>query len=350
MDTLLKSIIPYPFIFNEIFEDGYTLPQLGECKKCKNYNCLNISNFSNSKFECPSGLTCILLNFKNNNLILNNLILWPDNKSITGKKRKLYKKYVVTDNDIEVLSIQLKSIENYIIKTSNNRVKDSISFLHDIRTSVGVVLAWSQEIIDKQDGNTFEEKHQCADIETKNLLNSINLLQEQLSLADIIANPKSIKYGNMYRSKIHGFIHKIIKLFEPLAQKKSITITLRGNTDAEVLLYNSFQFVPLILMDNAIKYSFSNKEIRIDLIEKETDIELTVSSYGKIVPPEYHTKIFDKYVRGPNVQSDYPHGMGMGLYLAKLTAEAHDTLIFYNCKIDSNTNGNNSFSIKLRKC
>jgi len=213
--------------------------------------------------------------------------------------------------------------------------------------SVGIVLSWCQELIAKQGAGSFEDKLKNADRETANLFSSINILQEQLYLADIIANPDAITYGQKHYSQLYGFIYKMVKLFEPRAAKRGISISLRGSSVSEVLTYNSFQFVPLILLDNAVKYSYRNKEIVISINENDKKVILTVNSFGNLVPIESREKIFDKYERGTNGTTENPHGMGLGLYLASLIAKAHGTEICYECSPDNGEVGSNEFSIVM---
>jgi signal transduction histidine kinase len=214
---------------------------------------------------------------------------------------------------------------------------------------VGVVLSWCQKVIDKQPGGvSFEEKLKVADFETLNLFKSINLLQEQLALANIIANPDTVKYGKIHRSKIHPFILKHVRLFEPLANDNKCTISLKGHTEAEIATYNSFQFIPLILIDNAVKYSLKNNDIIVKLREEGADVTISVTSYGRIVPIDYREKIFEKYIRGPNVEKDYPDGMGVGLYIAQLIAMAHGAKILYSCS-GSGSIGYNEFCLTIKR-
>jgi len=260
-----------------------------------------------------------------------------------------YKQYRVAHDGIILVRSQLSAIVAYTSQAANEQVRDSVAFLHDIRTSVGIVLSWCQKLIAKQRGGSFEEKLGEVDGETANLFNSINLLQEQLELADIIANPASIAYGKKHRSGVNGFIFKMVKLFEPQAERRGVSIKLHGYTEAEMEAYNSFQFIPLILLDNAVKYSFTNRKIDVSLKEIGDLVSITVSSYGRLVPEDYRVRIFDKYIRGPRAVEQTLHGMGLGLFMARAIAQAHDTDITYCPHPSTGEVGNNSFSIAVRK-
>lgn len=349
MEEILHQIIDYPFIFEESLENGSLLEQHKDCSTCKSKDCIKKIDLEIENYECPSGYSCFYTKYKNKPIVINGLICWPLNTTITGKKRKLLKDYVISLEEICKTIKSIECVEDYISHEANNRSKDSVAFLHDIRTSVGIVLSCCEDLIDKQQGVTFEAKLHSVDRETFNLFNSITLLLEQLNLTDIIANPSSITYGKKYRSQLHGFLLKLVKLFRPRAATRNIGITLNGNTDFSLIAYNSFQFVPLILLDNAIKYSKPYTEIVVDINDGVKDISISVSSHGKIVPEDFREKIFEKYIRGPNVEKDHEKGIGLGLFIAKQIVIAHHMTIKYIATSTDGVFGINSFIITIQK-
>jgi K+-sensing histidine kinase KdpD len=139
----------------------------------------------------------------------------------------------------------------------------------------------------------------------------------------------------------------MVKLFEPRAEKKGSSISLIGKTFAEMEAYNSFQFIPLILLDNAIKYTFPGHHIRVYLHEENDLIWLKVSSYGWLVPEDYRQRIFAKYERGPHATDQHSQGMGLGLYMANAIALAHDTKIVYQPHPETGEKGDNQFSVAI---
>jgi len=348
MLKLIEAICPYPFTYKGVLYNGYLLTQSNFCRKCNEKFCLKKSDNSNN-FVCGNGFACFVMEFGNEYFIVNGLISQEISPNFDGTRRKAYKKYKIYPAGIAQLKNTLSKVGDFVALTASEHVKGSVAFLHDIRTSVGIVLDWCQKIISKQQGSSFEEQLERVDIETANLFGAINLLKEQLDLADIIANPASVTYGKKHKSAIHGFILKMIKLFEPRAEKKGNNIWLYGSTYAKIEAYNSFQFIPLILLDNAVKYSFPGSEIKIELFEQPDHVILRVKSYGKLVTEEYRDKIFQRYVRDPQARKNNPHGMGLGLYTARMIAKAHGTDITYSIDTQSGDEGYNQFSISVKK-
>ncbi len=185
---------------------------------------------------------------------------------------------MIGDDEIALIRNTLSSIESFSEREANARAVESIGYLHEIRNSIGIVLDWSQKIIAQQTGGNFESQLEKADINIQNLFRSINLLQEQTNLCDVIANPAAITYGAKCSYNLAGFVYKLVKLFEPRGAQKGCQIRKNGTGNIDVFTFNSFKLLPLILIDNAIKYSIPGREIVVDLDDVDDKIIFSVFS------------------------------------------------------------------------
>ncbi len=77
------------------------------------------------------------------------------------------------------------------------------------------------------------------------------------------------------------------------------------------------------LLDNAVKYSASAKEITVRLDQEEGFIRLSVTDHGIGIPREEQGKIFDKFYRVSTGLVHDVKGSGLGLALVKHIVEAH---------------------------
>jgi PAS domain S-box-containing protein len=77
------------------------------------------------------------------------------------------------------------------------------------------------------------------------------------------------------------------------------------------------------LLDNADKYSPAGEEITIDAQANETEITLSVRDHGRGLPASDMERLFDKYYRADNSDSQAAYGYGLGLYVCRRLVEAH---------------------------
>jgi len=347
-EELLKTLVDYPFIYKGELFDGRHYEQLGFCRRCDTRDCAQYTGKQFQHYTCSKGFSCFPMELGSEKFVVNGLIAVEQNRNFTGERRRQYKKNSVSEIDVRLCRDNLISHHTTLELIKNQAVKDSVAYLHEIRTSVGVVLSCTEQVVDQAEGDSFEEKLGNADEETFSLFQAVNLLEQQLELADIIANPQAISYGHKHVSSIHGFFHKMVKIFNPRAAARNTEIELHGHSDGQVATFNSFQFIPLILLDNAVKYSFTGKTIHVTVQDTGPVVQVRVSSFGYVVPEAEQKAIFDKYYRTEAAREQTSRGMGIGLYLAKLIADAHGFVIYYNAHgVDQRGIGANDFYFEL---
>ena len=77
------------------------------------------------------------------------------------------------------------------------------------------------------------------------------------------------------------------------------------------------------LLDNAAKYSSEETSIDVAARQTEAGIEISVTDRGVGLDPHECERIFDKFYRGRNVQSDSSRGAGLGLAISRGIVLAH---------------------------
>ena len=77
------------------------------------------------------------------------------------------------------------------------------------------------------------------------------------------------------------------------------------------------------LVNNAIKYGAEGKRIRVKIRGTETQAEVRVINYGKVIPADELPLIFDKFYRVEQSRSSSTGGTGLGLAIAKNIVEMH---------------------------
>ena len=99
------------------------------------------------------------------------------------------------------------------------------------------------------------------------------------------------------------------------------------------------------LIDNASKYSESNKSIHVTVTEDTSWIIVAISDQGVGVARKDIAKLFGKFNRIHNHLSDHVGGTGLGLYWAKKMVDLHGGII----KVTSVLGKGSTFSVYLPK-
>lgn len=128
----------------------------------------------------------------------------------------------------------------------------------------------------------------------------------------------------------------------PLAKQKHITI---NNLVDDYILQGEEQSLAelfVILLDNAIKYSPDNSEVKLNSKKTDRHIMITVSDNGIGIAQKDCLHIFDRFYRADKSRSKMA-GYGLGLSIAKEIVESHKGSI----SVESEINHGTVFTIKL---
>ena len=97
--------------------------------------------------------------------------------------------------------------------------------------------------------------------------------------------------------------------------------------------YNSTQLKQLIsiLLDNAIRHSKPDGEVRLSLTKDHGIAEISVINKGDEIPAEHRERIFERFYRVDTARNGEDKHYGLGLAIAKAIVDAHHGHIEVNC-------------------
>jgi K+-sensing histidine kinase KdpD len=347
---IFEKVVVVPYVYECEFYDSQKLTQHKSCiKKCKEKDCFKLLNgdIQNNHYRCTMGFDNFKLVLNDHKYILNGLIL-NDNKVIIAGRKESRRDYIVSQKDIDTHINYLENLNEVICRKIFENIEENISVFHDVKTSIGIVTSCAEEIINENGGNDFNEKLNNSTQPVRDLYDSIDLVNSQLGMIDILVNTQSITYGNLYNINIYQLFHRVAKLFRHRADKKSINIQWRDNgLVPSVKCYESVEFIPIILIDNAIKYSEPNTTIKTYFTVSMDRITVVVSSFGPIVKREFRDLIFEKYERGEIAKKYCKEGIGVGLWICRKILEAHESNIEYKYEHIANGLGYNKFEFEI---
>jgi two-component system phosphate regulon sensor histidine kinase PhoR len=136
---------------------------------------------------------------------------------------------------------------------------------------------------------------------------------------------RQAKTYNFQNAEIQSVVRETVKLF--LYRLESDGFVLQTNLPENPLLLeidkDSVKQALTNLIDNAIKYSSDEKDIVIQVVEKEKQVEIQVKDKGLGIPSKEREKIFEGFYRHAEASRHSPKGAGLGLKIVKHIMEAH---------------------------
>lgn len=163
---------------------------------------------------------------------------------------------------------------------------------------------------------------------------SIEVLQkkfEEVNLISILVSAKSAFFRYLTEDtsrlrkddvSITGKCFKIHKGIEFLARsnRKEVESSFNSNSKSTVKMVDIFEFIPFIIVENAIKYGPKHINVDFDIKEMAAGIIVEISSYGPELDVGEEVKIFERGYRGRRALEMGIEGHGMGLFQIKKAA------------------------------
>ncbi len=351
---VVQLLCPYPTIRPDGAQyDGLTLPQPRICQKCTERDCAKPSDPVLSEAVahgvCSRGMSVVIFRFPDGVLVCNGVIVKAVNTQCPPPVRKDNQTHKVAWDEVVAWHKNVCQALPAVEEAAERSAQEAIHGLHDVKTAVSLVTRNAEAIIATLEGVTDEEKIDNALQDLKALLKSVQLLHTRLSASSILANPEAASHGQKHPTPIHKICFKMVRLFAEVAARRNIRIRMSGTSYGTPRCFDSFETIPLVLIDNAVKYSDQGWDVVVTAQDMSTHVLLKVESHGPIVPQAMRDGIFQRGTRAPDSHRMVSRGSGLGLYIASVVAKAHGFEIRYDCvNLDSNgRTGKNIFFCEI---
>lgn len=118
------------------------------------------------------------------------------------------------------------------------------------------------------------------------------------------------------------------------AQASRKNITIRVDDTADLYVWHNPKWTAEALanvLENAVKYSPENTQIRIRIEKMEIYTRITIQDQGPGIPEAEYNKIFQRFYR--TAQAASAEGLGLGLYLTQLIVQSEHGYVAVDSKL-----------------
>jgi signal transduction histidine kinase len=189
---------------------------------------------------------------------------------------------------------------------------------HELRTPLTSIRGYSDMLVKY---NLVEEKGKqflATIIAESQRLN--NLIQSFLDIAYIESGRQKITKTEF---EIGPILRDMLSAVAPVAAAKDIRLEAQA-TDQFVRADRLLMYQALSnLVTNAIKYSPSGSTVRISVANGNGRVRFLVADQGCGIPAEEASKVFEKFYRRSNRETQEQSGFGLGLAFVKEVAVRH---------------------------
>lgn len=203
--------------------------------------------------------------------------------------------------------------------------KDLIDFsLHEIRKINTQIKRHAEELMFSTASPDEGKFVGFVEWKSKIIFAASSMLSTRLGIYDFETNPAIIT-ANLTRASLYKKFDKARIVLETYAKDRKVTINqFSGNSFYEIDAYSALDFLPFVILENAIKYSPSYQDITVSFEDAPAQLKVVVSSMGPINSEDDLQTIFLKRARGKVAKDLDSAGGGYGLYFGKLICDLHN--------------------------
>lgn len=189
---------------------------------------------------------------------------------------------------------------------------------HELKTPIASIKMSLELLKNKKIGDLNSEQDGLIESIRDDAARLLKITGELLNMSQV---ESGIIQMNLVPSDPGEIVDVAINANRSAAEQKQISfkINLPENLP-RVLADNEKSFWVLNnLLSNAIRYSYDNSVIFIDVKNEDKKIRFSVTDTGQGIAPQYVDKVFDRYFRIPGTKKE---GTGLGLSISKEFMEA----------------------------
>ena len=207
---------------------------------------------------------------------------------------------------------------------------------HELKTPLAVIIASSDELKSDKKNAKYVDNIKYESERMNNLIKS---------LLDLSKLENGVSIANYKEENISKIIERICLTFEAIAYENNVNIDI--NIEKDIKLKCSKEEIEKlisILLDNAIKHSYKDSSISVNLNNDKNSINLEIVNSGDPIKVGDEEKIFERFYRSDKSRKRDSNRYGLGLAIAKKIVINHNGTIKAFSK-----DGLTTFKINLKK-
>lgn len=241
------------------------------------------------------------------------------------------KELITLSPEMSFLELKLNECKNVLEKRERDarqaeqRKNDLVVYLaHDIRTPLTSVIGYL-DLMNEAPDLPIEQRSKYLSITLNKAYRLEQLINEFFEITRFNLQSIPLTKENLHLSyMLQQMVEEFYPILSPSGKSAHVDVPedliLPGDPDKLARVFNN-------ILKNAAAYSYPDTTIEIRAWQEGTQVRITFTNQGPVIPPENLSSIFEKFFRLDSARSTSTGGAGLGLAIAKEIVTAHQGTI-----------------------
>lgn len=239
----------------------------------------------------------------------------------------LKKNFLEINQDLNTLTRELHKKNAELNKLNEQKNKFLGIAAHDLRNPLSIIISYVDYFLNDLGDQLTVKQHKILKMILKSSEFMLNLLNELLDISKIESGKLTL---NKKQTNLLLLIKNIIELNQTIASKKNISIQLEVFESIPDVLIDEMKIEQVLnnLISNAIKYSFENKTIKINVLLSGENITIAIIDQGQGIPADEIDKLFKPFETTSVQSTAGEKSTGLGLAIVRNIIIGHQGKIW----------------------
>jgi two-component system phosphate regulon sensor histidine kinase PhoR len=192
---------------------------------------------------------------------------------------------------------------------------------HELRTPLSIVRGYIETLLDNPKTSDTELSRILRVMERHSKRLEL-LVDDLLTLAQLESRNADLQFSDVQLAELFG---SVIRDWGKKLAEKQLKVVVDLSPDARTIRADEMRLHEVLynLLENAVKYSRENGEIRLRAAQHGHEIMLSVTDNGIGIRKDDLPRIFERFYRADKARSRELGGTGLGLAIVKHIAQLH---------------------------
>lgn len=192
---------------------------------------------------------------------------------------------------------------------------------HQLRTPLSA-LRWSFNLLAGSSENLTPGQRSIVEKGNAAADNMVRLVDDLLNVSRMQDGRFHFEFAE---TDIGSLVASSVKLLEPAARQKRITLTVQQDPDVPLCMADGGKVSLAVqnIIDNAIKYTPEGGSVAVSVRHRDQAVAVGIQDTGIGFTKDEQARIFERFFRGDRARRMFTDGSGLGLTIAKTIVDGH---------------------------